>query len=70
MIRLAFKDFAQCLARDLGNFALQRADAGFARVILNQRTQAFIGQVEFAFLQAVRFGSKCRLAIWSFSSSV
>ena len=39
LLGLALEDLAQRLARKLGDLALERADAGLARVIADQRAQ-------------------------------
>ena len=42
LLDLALEDLAQCLARQLGDLAFERANAGFPRVALDQRAQAFM----------------------------
>ena len=52
---LALEDLAQRLARHLGDLALERAHAGLAGIMADQRAQAVLGQRQLAVLEAVRF---------------
>ena len=54
LLDLALEDLAQRLARDLGDLALERPDAGLARVMLDQVAQAVVGERQLLGLQAVR----------------
>ena len=71
---LAFEDLAQRLAGDLGQLALQRPDAGFARVVANDAAQALVGEdrarSSLRPCASICFGIRWRLAISTFSSSV
>ena len=51
--RFLLQDLAQALSRQPRDLALKRAHARLAGVVTDEIAQAFVGQLEFAFLQAV-----------------
>src|SRR3546814_8862958 len=53
-LRLAFEDLAQRLARQLGDFAFERAHPRLASIKLDQRAQPLGGERELTLLQPVR----------------
>ena len=66
-------DLARDLAADRGDLALEVADAGFARVALDDRLERFVGEGDVLLGQAGAFDRlrhEERLAISIFSSSV